>query len=76
MPIYHFNLADHHRDIDAEGTELADPEEARIEAIRFAGAYLADHPQLIDDGTLFEVQVTNDDGAQMFAVTVKIRESS
>jgi len=73
MPIYHFNLADHVIEQDIEGTELDDPAIARVEAIRFAGAYLADHPELMDDGQVFEVQVTDDKGRAIFTIDISSR---
>lgn len=74
MPIYHFNLADHRRDDDPTGTELRDPRQARIEAIRFTGAYLADHPELIEDGQSFEVRVTDHQGIPVVTVAVELHE--
>ena len=73
MPIYHFNLADHLIEPDTEGTELDNSAIARVEAVRFAGAYLADHPELMDDDQLFEVQVTDDAGRAIFTINITSR---
>jgi hypothetical protein len=73
MPIYHFNLADHTYEPDAEGTELADEATARTEAVKFAGAYLADNPDLLAEGARFEVQVVSDDDLHLFTVAIEAR---
>ena len=74
MPIYHFEIADHVLLRDPEGTELASPGEARIEAIRFAGAYLADHPELLGDGRRFEVMVSDDSGGRIVTIAIEALE--
>lgn len=71
MPIFHFNLADHKFEPDDEGTELADADVARVQAVIFAGSYLRDNPGLIWDGQRFEVQVVDDGGAKVFTVAVE-----
>jgi hypothetical protein len=71
MPIFHFNLDDHVREPDLEGTELPDAETARAEAVRFAGAYLRDNPGLIDDGQAFKVEVTDETGKSLFIVRIE-----
>lgn len=76
MPVYHFNLDNHHRELDAEGTELRNADEARIQAVIFAGAYLRDNPQLVWDGRRFSVDVTDDDQRQLFSVVVEASEAS
>jgi hypothetical protein len=76
MPVYHFNLADHLIERDIVGTELASPMVARVEAIRFAGAYLADHPELMDDGRRFEVWVTDDADRPVYTVSITARDGA
>ena len=71
MPIYHFNLANHECHPDVEGTELADADQARIQAVIFAGAYLKDNPGLIWDGRRFRVEVTDDADKKIFTVAVE-----
>ena len=76
MPLFHFNLADHVRDPDLEGTELASTDEARVQAIIFAGEYLRDNPGLIDGGEVFRVEVTDDQSAALFAVQIEMIEQN
>ena len=44
MPRYFFHLNDGHTALDAEGTELADLNAARQEAVRFSGEVLREGP--------------------------------
>ena len=43
MPRYYFHIEDHQRFLDGEGTLLADLGHAKVEAVRVAGAMLAEH---------------------------------
>lgn len=70
MPRYFFNLDDHKRDEDHEGTVLTDANEARVQAVIFAGDYLRDHPELVWDGTRFEVSVVDEAGIVLLKVVV------
>lgn len=74
MPLFHFNLADHVRELDLEGTELPGVNEARVQAIVFAGEYLRDNPQLIEDGHDFRVEVTDDQGAPILTIKIELEE--
>ena len=74
MPLFYFNLDDHVRDVDLEGTELADVAEARVAAIVFAGAYLRDNPGLITDGRDFRVEVADENGIVLFTVHIELIE--
>jgi len=74
MPLFHFNLADHVREPDIEGTELCDIAAARVEAIVFAGEYLRDNPAIINDGRDFRVEVTDDGGMPLFTVRLEMIE--
>jgi hypothetical protein len=74
MPLFHFNLANHVHDPDLEGTVLASAEEARTQAIIFAGSYLRDNPGLVDDGEVFRVEVTDDRSAALFTVKIELIE--
>jgi hypothetical protein len=71
MPRFHFNLADHRREPDLEGTECESVQAARIQAVIFAGAYLRDHPGLVWDGRRFSVEVTDEAGSPVFDVTIE-----
>ncbi|WP_446741152.1 DUF6894 family protein [Sphingomonas sp. H160509] len=44
MPRYFFDIDNHKHVNDDDGTNLADDEEARVQAVIFAGDYLSDHP--------------------------------
>jgi hypothetical protein len=61
MPRYFFNTIDGGRDEDHVGIELADTASARREAVRFAGAVMADQPDILWDGTRFRVDVLDED---------------
>lgn len=61
MPRYFFNTADGHRDCDEEGVELPNGNAARAEAIRYAGAVMNNHPDVLWDGRDFRVEVVNED---------------
>lgn len=74
MPLFHFNIADHVREPDLDGTELADEAEAREQAIIFAGQCLRDNPELIADGHDFRIEVTDQDGAPIFTVRIDLIE--
>lgn len=71
MPRYFFNIEDHIRDEDNQGTELADAAEARLRAIAFAAGLLADDPDLVCDGREFIIQVTNAQGEGVVDVMVR-----
>ena len=75
MPIFYFNLSDHTFEQDDEGTELSSVGEARAEAIKFAGNYLGDNPDMLDDGATFKVQVADANRNPLFAVVINIDEA-
>lgn len=68
MPIYHFHSADGERVQDRDGIELADDREARTEAVRFAGAALAQAPDQLWDSGHWRVEVTDHDDELLFTV--------
>ena len=74
MPLYHFNLSDHIRDPDLEGTELPDAEEARLQAIKFAGQFVSDNPARVDSDHDLQIEVTDHDGVFLFAVKVSVSD--
>ena len=74
MPLYHFNLSNDERENDLEGTELPNADEARIQAVIFAGAHLSDHPELVWDGRRFAVEVTDDAGKRLFTIAIEAHE--
>ena len=76
MPRYFFNIEDHVRDEDNQGTELADAAQARLHAIGFAAAILKDDPDLVWDGREFIVQVYDDRGDPVVDVIVRAEDRS
>lgn len=68
MPRFFFHTADGERDLDQEGTELADNATARKEAIRFAGAIMHEQPEVLWDGRDYRVEVTNKAGELLFTI--------
>jgi hypothetical protein len=70
MPRYYFDLFDHDRSPDETGTELADADEARREAVIFAGTCLRDNPTLAWDGQELRVIVRNEDDMVIFTVVM------
>lgn len=76
MPRYFFNLDDHHHDVDHEGTELVSAEEARVQAVIFAGDYLREHPKLVWDGSRFSVAVLDEAGTMLLTVVVTVENPS
>lgn len=75
MPRYFFTTADGTRDPDVDGTELPSLSAARIEAIKFAGEVLSDHPDMIWDGEDFRVEVSDEAGLLLFTVVAMAMDS-
>ncbi len=63
---YFFNIAGAVSDPDDEGLELDSLSTARIEAVRFAGEYLRERPEVVWLGDEFRVEVTNTDDLILF----------
>ncbi|MBC3941852.1 DUF6894 family protein [Sphingomonas albertensis] len=74
MPRYFFDIDNHKHVNDDDGTDLADDEEARVQAVIFAGDYLSDHPAIARHGACFRVTVRNGEGSVLLAVAVTIDE--
>ena len=70
MPRYFFDIDNHERYVDEEGTELAGADEARIQAVIFAGDYLRENPHLVWDGGHLRVAVRDQTGAILLSVAV------
>jgi hypothetical protein len=68
MPRYFFDTADHKRIQDAEGTELPDDGQARVEAITVMGEILRDKPELLDPDQTFRVEVRDAHGVMKLYV--------
>lgn len=68
MPRYFFDITDGTREEDLIGTDFHSLEEARTQAIRFAGELLRDHSHMIWDGHDLKVEVSNGDRVPLFAI--------
>ena len=75
MPRYFFDTANGSRFHDDDGMELADRRDARLYAVKFAGACIADDPALLETVTDFRVEVRDSDGLMLFTVTTFVTES-
>jgi hypothetical protein len=63
-----FNLAGAIYDPDREGMEMPSLAAARVEAARYAGEFIRDHPKLVWTGEEVRVEVT--DSTQMILFTI------
>lgn len=70
MPRYFFHSEDGRLEHDDVGTELLDARMARVEAVRFAGALLANRSQTLWEGTHWRMLVTDEDAAILFTIEV------
>ena len=70
MPRYFFDIDNDARYIDEEGTELAGADDARIQAVIFAGDYLRENPGLVRDGGHLHVAVRDALGTILLTVAV------
>lgn len=67
---YFFNQIDGEYKLDDEGLEFASLQDARLEAVRYAGEVMRDHPTLIWKGEDFRVEVTDERHLVLFTVMV------
>ena len=74
MPRYFFDIHNHERYVDEEGTELANANDARQQAVIFAGDYLREHPTLVCGGSRFRVTVRDERGTILLDVMVTARD--
>lgn len=74
MPRYFFSIENDHPDKDDEGTELPGPDAARINAVMYLGESLRDRPDMIWDGHRLSVRVTDEQGHNIFKVTVECED--
>ena len=74
MPRYFFSIENHETDNDDEGTELAGPDVARVNAVMYLGEFLRDHPDMIWDGRRMAVMVDDQDGVRIFRIVVEADE--
>jgi hypothetical protein len=70
MARYFFNQYDGLFKPDDSGLEFATIDHARVEAVRYAGEVLRDHPTLVWTGEDFRVEVTDAKQLVLFTVIV------
>lgn len=70
MPRYFFDIDNHERYVDEEGTDLAGADDARVQAVIFAGDYLRENPGLVRDGGHLGVAVRDHLGTILLTVAV------
>ena len=75
MPRYHFNVYDGVSLPDDDGTELADIQAARQEAIRFAGRIIADEAHTLALSEDWRMEVTDNSGILLFRLDVVVTAS-
>jgi hypothetical protein len=75
MPRFHFHVHDGYSALDVEGTELADWQAARLEAIRLAGDILKHDAHRIALGEDWRIEVTDGAGLILFQMTFLVVES-
>ena len=76
MPRYHFDIEDPSAPPDLDGTELADDETARKEAVKLIGAYLKDHPDPLLVRGEIGVHVRRPDRRTVFLVSCMAVDTS
>ena len=75
MPRFHFHVHDGYSALDVEGTEFADWQAARLEAIRLAGDILKHDAHRIALGEDWRIEVTDGAGLILFQMTFLVVES-
>jgi hypothetical protein len=70
VPRYFFHVADGDDFVDLQGTELANLEAARREAVRLAGALLSDKPELFWASSEWVMRVTDAKNLTLFQLTL------
>ena len=68
--LFFFNQLNGESRPDDQGTDFATINEARLEAVRYAGEVMRDHPTLVWEGEDFRIQVTDDTKLLLFTVIV------
>ncbi len=66
---YFFNVAGAVNEPDNAGLEMSSLSNARIEAVKFAGEYLRDRPEVVWLGEEFRIEVTDGDSRPLFTFT-------
>ena len=76
MPRYFFDIDNHERYVDDEGTELESEDDARVQAVIFAGDYLRENPDLVCNGQHMSVAVRDQTDTILLRVTVATNDPS
>ncbi len=75
MPRYYFHVHDGFTRMDAEGSELPNLQAARAEALKRAGAIIADAGARADFGEEWRLEVTDHTGLMLFRMDFVVAES-
>ncbi len=75
IPLYHFNARDGVSIADEDGTELPNLYAARLEAIRYSGQLLSDHPDAFRIQSEWRIEVTDECGMILFAIHISAIEA-
>ena len=67
---YFFNQLNGEVKVDDQGLEFASIRDARIEAVRYAGEVIKDHPTLVWTGEDFRIEVTDENALLLFTIVV------
>lgn len=70
MPLYYFNIVEHGHKVDSIGTQCANPELARMEAVRFAGEILRDEPERVWNGSELRIKASDAWDTVLFTVLI------
>jgi hypothetical protein len=76
MPRFHFHIFDGRDQRDDDGTELSDFQEARVEAVRYAGEILKDDADRIVLREDWHMDVTDETGLILLRLDFSARVSS
>lgn len=76
MARYFFHTDDGRRVVDAIGTELSNDAKAYREAVRLAGAMMADDPNLLFGGRVFRTEVCAAGGQPLFTIVAQAASAS
>ena len=75
MPRFYFHVHDGCDILDKDGTELRDVDEARVEAIRYAGVLISQQFCKLPAGEDWNLEVTDATGLVLFRLDFTIAEA-
>lgn len=73
--LYFFNQMDGETICDDQGSELSSLDEARAEAVMFAGQLMRDRPSLVSERADLRIEVTDANALVLFMITVTSTDS-